>query len=276
MPGDRALSPAAFARSLSAVAAALALVLSPSVSHAAGGGAPDDRDHVAPCRPTIACTADLSAPGTLELEAGYIHRALPASASQLATPFLLKLTLATWAQLQVGSNGYTAVQGGSPARYFDNVTLGLKAHLADQTDLRPSLALTAAASLPTPPGEEGYLRAYDALFTAHASKDLGPVHADLNAGANVWRLSDHPLPQAFGALALSTNLVDPFAVSAEAYVFSSAAPVAGRDGGFLVALSHSPRKWLTFDLGSDVGFFPATRAFSVFVGMSIVPVVLWR
>jgi hypothetical protein len=154
--------------------------------------------------------------------------------------------------------------------------IGLKFHLLDQTTLRPSLALTAAASLPTLAGQEGYVRAYDALFTAHASKDLAPVHADLNVGADVWRLSDHPLPQGCGALALSTNLVAPFALAAEGYVFSSAAPVAARDGGFLFAVTHAPRKWLTFDIGGDVGFFPVTRAHSAFVGMSVVPAVLWR
>jgi hypothetical protein len=258
---------------LSAVAARL---LAPAPARATGGGAPDDRDHVAPCRPTIACTADLSSPGTLELETGYLYRALPASATQRSFPVLLKLTLATWLQVQLGGNGYTVVQGEAPAHFFDNVVVGLKLHLADQTAVRPSLALTAAASLPTLAGQEGYVRAYDALLTAHASKDLGPIHGDLNVGTNLWRLEDHPLLQAFGALALSTALVAPFAVTAEGYVFSDAAPVATRDGGFLFAVSHAPRTWLTFDLGGDIGFFPATRAYSVFVGVSVVPAVLWR
>ena len=34
--------------------------------------------------------------------------------------------------------------------------------------------------------------------------------------------------------------------------------------------------WLTFDVGGDVGFFPSTRAYSVFVGMSIIPAILWK
>lgn len=52
--------------------------------------------------------------------------------------------------------------------------------------------------------------------------------------------------------------------------------MAPRDGGFLFAFSHSPRTWLTFDVGGDLGFFPSTRAYSVFVGMSIIPVILWK
>jgi len=49
-----------------------------------------------------------------------------------------------------------------------------------------------------------------------------------------------------------------------------------RDGGFLFAINHSPKPWLMFDVGGDVGMFPSARAYSVFVGMSVVPVLLWR
>jgi hypothetical protein len=42
------------------------------------------------------------------------------------------------------------------------------------------------------------------------------------------------------------------------------------------AIDHSPRPWLVFDCGGDVGFFPSTRAYSLFIGMTIVPVLLWR
>src|SRR5262249_28224791 len=153
---------------------------------------------VLPCRPTIACTADLVAPGTLEIEAGYVYRRAAGGAAQRTWPFLIKLTVAPWVQIQVGSNGYTASPGSAPARYFDNVNLGLKFHLADQLGARPAFAISGALSVPTSAGQEGYVRAYDALFTGYASKDLGPVHVDLNAGVNLWRLEDHPLPQGFG------------------------------------------------------------------------------
>ena len=61
----------------------------------------------------------------------------------------------------------------------------------------------------------------------------------------------------------------------ENYYFTDATPLAGRDGGCLFALSLSPRPWLIFDFGGDVGYFSATRAYSSFVGMTIVPVRLW-
>jgi hypothetical protein len=84
------------------------------------------------------------------------------------------------------------------------------------------------------------------------------------------------LSQGLVALALTANIPPPFGVMGEAYYFSNAAPVAPRDGGFLFAFTHSPRSWLIFDMGADIGWFPSSRAYSLFVGMSIIPVVLWR
>jgi hypothetical protein len=249
---------------------------------------PDARYKTLPCRPTIACTADLVTPGAFELETGYLSRRIDTSARsccarQLTFPFLAKLTLARWVQLQVGSNGYTVTRvarGGIPAQFQDDITLGLKLHLLDQSEYAPAVALSGTASIPTVAGE-GYLRTYDALFTAYVTKDVGPLHADLNGGLNVWRLDGIPLPQGFAALALSTTLgcfwpEGSWGLMAEGYVFSDASPVASRDGGVLFAVNHAPREWLMFDVGGDIGFFPSTRAYSVFVGMTVVPVVLWR
>lgn len=227
-----------------------------------------------PCRPTIACTADLVPPGAFELEAGTLFRRLGADGRQWSFPFLAKLTTAKWFQLQVGSNGYTVAHGDVPAQFFDDAQIGGKFHLVDQGPVLPSLSFSATASVPTFEGR-GYLRTYDALFTAYVTKDFGPVHADLNVGENVWRLEDAPRPQEFVALALSMNLPPPFGVMAESYYFTDASPVAPRDGGFLFAIDHSPKPWLMFDFGGDVGMFPSTRAYSVFFGMSVIPALLW-
>jgi hypothetical protein len=228
-----------------------------------------------PCRPTIACTADLVAPGAFEIEVGALVRRIDSNARQWTFPVPTKLTVARWAQVQVGTNGYSLARGHVPAQYLDDVTPGMKFHLVDQSDVVPSLSLSALASIPTFRGP-GYLRTFDALFTAYVTKDLGWLHADLNFGANAWRLDGNPRPQQWIALALSASLAPPFGIMAEGYYFTDAAPVAMRDGGFLVAINHGPRPWLMFDLGADVGMFPSTRAYSLFAGMSIVPVNLWR
>src|SRR5580700_5739927 len=93
---------------------------------------PDARDHALPCRPTVSCTADIAAPGTLEVEGGLLFSRLGGPAREWSYPFLLKQTLTKLLQLQIASNGLTTVRGVAPAQYLDNVGAGLKLHLRDQ------------------------------------------------------------------------------------------------------------------------------------------------
>ena len=175
----------------------------------------------------------------------------------------------------MATNGYTFQHGPVTTQYLDNVSAGGKLHLLDQGAALPSVSLSAALSVPTFAGQTGYTRADDAFFLGYVTKDVGPVHVDLNVGLNEWAIDTSPKAQPFVALALSTPLPPPFGIMGEVYVFGDAPPVASRDGGVLFAVTHSPRPWLVFDLGGDVGFFPSTRAWSAFVGMTVVPAVLW-
>ena len=238
---------------------------------------PNDGDITLPCRPTIACTADLVRPGALEIESGALYRRVagPEHRGLWMFPVIAKLTIVEQFQLQLGSNGYTTTVSPPTERYIDDLVITPKVHFLDQTKYLPSLSFSAELSVPTLRAT-GYLRTYDAFFTGYVTKDFGPIHADLNGGVNVWRLEHHPAPQAFTALALSANLVPPFGIMMEGYVFSEALPVSRRDGGFLFALSHSPKPWLVFDVGGDIGVFPSTHSFAAFFGMTIVPVFFWR
>jgi hypothetical protein len=234
---------------------------------------PNDQTKSLPCRPTIACTADIVVPGALEVESGALFRRIGEAGRQWTFPILAKLTVVRWLQLQAASNGYTVAHGDIPAQFLDDIQLGAKLHVLDQGQVAPSVSFSALASIPTFQGE-GYLRTYDALLTGYVTKDLGPLHADLNLGESIWRVQA-PRPQEWIALAVSVNLPPPFGVMAESYYFTDATPIATRDGGFLFAISHSPKPWLVFDCGGDVGMFPSTRAYSLFVGMTIAPMLLW-
>ena len=247
------------------------------LARSAAADLPSQRDHAAPCRPTVSCTADLTTPGTLEVEAGFqsSRSATGIGTTTVSAPFLLKQTLSKLLQLQVGSNGYTGVRGDSHADYLDNLLLGAKLHLQDQKRFLPSLAVTALLGVPMF-SAAGYVQRLDAFVTAHASKDIGPIHADLNGGVLEWGVDATPVSQGLVALALSMSLPPPFGIALETYYFSDSAPVALRDGGVRLAISATPRPWLVFDFGADVGFFPSSRAFSAFFGVTIVPVVLWR
>src|SRR4051794_12929397 len=123
------------------VRVALGMTLSVGVaSEARSAELPDGHDTALPCRPTISCTAVITPPGTLEVEVGGIASKLAGGSRSLAFPFLLKQSVAKFLQLQLGSNGYT-IATSSPtaatARYLDNVFLGPKFHLVDQSKWVP-------------------------------------------------------------------------------------------------------------------------------------------
>jgi hypothetical protein len=59
-------------------------------------------------------------------------------------------------------------------------------------------------------------------------------------------------------------------------MFSDAAPVTSRDAGLRGALTYSPRPWLVIDAGADLGLYFSTRRYTVFAGLTVIPVVFWR
>ena len=223
-----------------------------------------------PCRPTVACTADIVPPRTLEVEFGYQGRFIADQSARHGLPFLLKYTVAPWLQAQVASNGPALQRRPILREYFDDLEMGPKFHVLDQTANGPGLALSAAISLPTW-AAPGYLRTYDLLTTAYISKDFGPLHLDLNLGFNLWRLGD-PLAQYWVALAGTYQLTPMWAVMAEAYGFNSASPVSDSDAGVLMAVSLAPTTWLVLDIGGIVSADRATSLGTLFVGLTVIPV----
>jgi len=231
---------------------------------------PDARDSALPCRPTVSCTADITAPGTLEAELG-VQATKSISTYSRNVPLLFKLTVTKFLQLQLGSNGATFTE---PAKnfYVDNVLFGAKIHFQDQTKYGPSFAVTALVGVPV-----SNVNGLEAFVTGHASKDIGPIHADLNAGIAESALDSTPVSQPFVAFALGAPVVPKLlGVTLETYYFADAPPAAPHDGGVRFALTLAPRPWLVFDAGGDVGFFPSVRSFSAFFGMTLVPAIFWR
>ena len=237
--------------------------------------------HGLPCRPTIACTADIVVPGAVEIEAGYITRDL-GGVRQLSFPFLVKLSLSRWLQLQVGSNGFTSLAAAPALRYFDNVGTGAKVHFVDQGAYLPSVSVSATASLPAA-SQDGLPLDENLLFTAYLTKDIGSVHVDFNAGVNVWRVNAGALPQEWFAVALSTSLPPPFGLAVENCYFTDASPAASRDGGTLFALT-TPKAMAHLRCGGGMRLFPRdTRVQRVLrdddhpvrlVAMTVIPLVL--
>ena len=240
---------------------------------ARAAGFPDETYAVLPCRPTIACTADLVPPGSVEIETGYLRRKLPGDAGVAHTlPLLLKLSILHDVQLQLATNtAYSSVRGRQ--RAFDDLAAGVKVRLIRQTSDAPAFGLSLLYDELAVPGFEA--RARGGQLTAYVTKDFGWLHVDLNLAVNLWWIAGDPATQRGAALAFSTTLGRGFGVMAEGYVFSSAAPVGPKDGGLLGALTYAPMPYLMFDVGGDVGLFPSSRAYSVFAGLTVILVDLW-
>jgi hypothetical protein len=266
--------PSVFARTVAYPVLATVLAVAPWAS----GADPDDDMRVLPCRPTISCSADIVPPGALEIELGYAARRVRPDGFFQMQPVLLKLTVLWWLQVQLGTNGYVFSSGdvSRSLQYIDDVSVGLKTHFLDQTDVAPSLAASAAISIPTPYRNDTFPFAYDASFWVYASKDYGPVHLDLNGGLNVWQFdlnerSLQPFVSLAGAVALPLGL----GAMAESYWFDDGGPIALRDAGLLLAGSYAPNRRVLFDAGVDVGFVPTTRTYTLFAGVTFIPGRLW-
>jgi hypothetical protein len=235
---------------------------------------------VLPCRPTISCSADIVPPGALEIELGYAARRVRPDGFIHTQPLLLKLTVLSWLQLQAGTNGYVLTSGevSRTLRYFDDISIGLKTHFFDQTDQAPSLAASAAVSVPSPYyRNKAFPFAYDASFWVYASKDFGPMHVDLNGGLNVWQF-DVPQRSTQPFVSLAGTLTLPYGLGAmaETYWFDDGGPIALRDAGLLLAGSYAPDRRVMFDAGGDVSLYPSTRAYTLFVGVTFIPLRLWE
>jgi Putative MetA-pathway of phenol degradation len=262
-----------FRRPSTLVAASLlfAAVLVPRPAIAVDG--PGDDDMATACRPTVTCTAEVVKPGELQVEVGGQH-SRASGVNEWSAPVLFKLGLLDWVEAQVGSNGFTALSGGTSTQYLDNVFLGPKVRFLEQSGALPTLAVSAEVSIPLL-SADGYARVTDLFFVAYASEDLGPVHFDVNGGLNVWNLSSAAVQGTVSGV-LSKTLPLNLGVEGEAYYLSDAAPLVPHDGGARAALTFAPKPWLVFDAGGDVGFFWSVRKYTLFLGATVIPVVFWR
>ncbi len=216
-----------------------------------------------PCRPTVACTAELVPAGHAEVEVGGWS-----TASGTALNVLAKVSLVDWLQVQFGtdrlldftSTGVTAVDGA---------VVSLKGRLFTQLGWRPTLSVSMRLAAPTRPPLPAIQGATDLAGTLHVSKDLGPLHADLNATVLVLGLRE---AQGQAAMALSTGLPAHFGAALEVHsTFGN--PRLADEGGVRAVLTWSGDDRLVLDVGGDLGFFPQTRAWAFFFGFVFVPTV---
>ncbi len=225
-----------------------------------------------PCRPTIACNAEFLGKDVFEVETGYSVRSNgDTTGTGQSAQLLLKYSMTDRVQLQLGTNGVFTWVAGAPVQFMDGVIPGIKAWLAEQGTVLPSVAFSLHATVPTASSAAALQKTIDAAGWLYLSKDVGRLHADLNFALNVFDLVNAPAPQGLVALALSYDLGRGWGVMTEWYTNTNGTAAVAADGGWLNAVSFSPIEEIVFDLGGDLGFFHQTRVFTLFAGVTFVP-----
>ena len=233
---------------------------------------PEARVRALPCRPTIACTAEIVPGGHFEVEAGYALRRTPtASAAVHGAAALGKYSVTDRLQLQLGTNNVFLAQTGTATRSFDGAFGGPKLVLVTQGDRTPAIAVSALFGAPTTNDEAAAVRTYDANAWVYVSKDALGFHGDINLGLDTLSLDKKPAIQTLAALAVSRDLAFGFGAMIEGYTFNGGGAYAGHDGGVLTALSFSPMPELVLDAGADTALYRDTRSVTFFAGLTMLP-----
>lgn len=239
-----------------------------------------DTDPVLPYRPSVSSPAQLPVAGQLELEFGGLSNRSGAGAGsgsgtsrRDSLPYLLKLAFSTEWGLLLGGEAQVALgEGGTRSRGVGDTNLILKrAWLIDDAT---AFGMELGAKLPTARDTLGSGKA-DATLNAIYSKDLGPVHMDANL--NVTRLGavdpGTGRLQTGASASFSLPLAAQWGVTAEA----SGTRQRGADSStqLLAALSFSPTKRLSFDIGIARAARPSPGAASYFAGVVFPVAALW-
>jgi hypothetical protein len=211
-----------------------------------------EETHTLACRPTIACTAEIVSLGNLELESGVLLQKSGLS-SKIYFPFLDKYTLTEYIQLQLGGN------------YYTNIYPGVKFHLISQNNLIPSISFSTGFNFPI------YNSYYNTDLILYISKNINNIIVDFNLGLNIY----NNFSQEWVALSLSKEIVNNFGIMAENYYFTDISPISKKDSGLLSAVYYSPKKYLTFDMGNQISYFPSNYSYCLFTGITVIPTVFW-
>jgi len=252
---------------------ALAAIAFAGAAHAADdNGDGDGGPPITPYRPSVSSPAQLPAPGQLELELGGLRKT-DSQSSRNSAPYLLKLAFNKEWGVLVGGEAYVSQHGDiGPSQGVGDTTLTLKrAWIVDEAT---AFGMEFGVKLPTANDVIGSGRS-DYTINTIFSRDLGPVHMDANFNATQLGQADpgssHML---LGASAsFSTPLSGPWGVTGE--VSGTHRNGADNSVQLLAALTFSPTRRLTFDVGVARGFRPRPMATSLFTGVVLPLARLW-
>jgi len=222
-----------------------------------------------PTRPTFSDNAHPMAKGHLELELGGAFW----KSDQFATPFLLKVGLADFAEFKLGGDGLRYNGVGDGELGFGNLGLFTKLRFVEQQGMSPAMAGLISVMLPTASDEVGGGTTNLSLLLV-MSGNFGPMGWDINLGLEMLALDqDEAFYDVPAILALSANIAGPFGVILEVADYI---PLSDQDNSLfaLGALTWSFTPRLIMDVAFVAGFDGAPD-WMIFFGFTSTLAKLW-
>lgn len=257
---------------LGSITAAASMSLGALVSLPTAAGAAEVDDAITPYRPSVSSPAQLPLAGQLEFELGGLQ-ARSGNARRGSLPYQFKLAFSPeWGVLLGGEAHVWARDGEAQPQGLGDTNIVLKrAWIVDEAS---AFGMEFGAKLPTAKNDIGSGKADYGLNTIY-SRDVGPVHIDANFNATRIGLVDagSSRTQLGASASFSTSLSEQWGVTGEV----SGTHRAGADNGLqlLTALTFSPSKRLTFDIGVARALRPTPAGTLLFAGVVFPITKLW-
>ena len=243
----------------------------------ASSAVPNDApDFIVPARPTFSNPAEFQRPGVLQMEFGYNGNfRAPGVSAQQNTPLALRFAVSHRVLLEFDSDLVVAqtLTGEPMTSGAGDVQLGIQTVLQHEREARPGLAVSYYLKLPAASSSKGLgTGRVDHSFTALASKRLGEVTLDANAGyllAGRATQAGHA-SSFFAALAASRNLpkYKCIGLQGELSGFSRNDVQAGAAFGMGVVTWQANSR-LVFDWGVRVGLTHTAPKVGLVAGLAV-------
>ena len=223
-----------------------------------------------PYRPSVSTPAALSAPGWLEVEAGFQSSRAEDPVRRQSLPYTLKLAFTPDWGIRIGGDALVRQLGadGSEVNGGGDTTIVLKRRLA----INDASAFGLELGVKFPTARSGLGSGHsDVILNGIYSSDFAENwHIDINAGATHLGGAESGAShwQAAWAAALSRNLTDKWSVGGE--LSGTQRRGAGNTSQALVASSYSISPSLVVDIGVSKGLNAASGGWSVFAGATFL------
>jgi hypothetical protein len=247
------------------------LIMFSAMTLAGTGHAAEGFEPITPYRPSVSTPAQLPFPGQLEFELG--GQSMNDASRRGSLPYLFKLAFSTEWGLLVGGDSYVwsrGEDGRSEGLGDTNVTLK-RAWIVDDAT---AFGMEFNVKVPTARDPLGSGKADYEVNTLY-SQDFGPVHMDANLNLTQLGLVDPGTTrtQLGGASAFTVNLSKRWGMTGEV----SGTHRAGADNTLqlLWALTFSPSKLMTLDMGLSRSLRPRPVTTSLFAGVVVPLARFW-